>query len=122
MKECQIKIVSGPNVTQSIKSTGRSSDPDLTAAFARSFTQLKLTRSLCSAPKVDLSTIAAVNHQLKLRDVILFHLGEVRANLASQMLGNAWHSRPRSALPNRQSVKGVTAGRGRWSGQVRGRN
>jgi hypothetical protein len=121
MKECQIKIVSEPNVTQSIKSTGRSSDPDLTA-FARSFIQLRLTRSLCSVSKVDLSTIAAINHQLKLRDIILFHLDEIRANLASQMLGNAWHSRPRSALPNRQSVKGVTAGRGRWSGQVRRRN
>ena len=109
-------------MTQSIKSTGRFNDLDLTASLVRRFTELKLTRSRCSVPKVDLSTIAAVNYQLKLCDLVLFYLGEVRSTLASEMPGNAWRSRPRSASPNRQNVKGVTAGRGQRSGRVRGRN
>lgn len=109
-------------MTQSIKSTGRFNDLDLTASLAHCFTQLKLMRSQCSVARVDLSTIAAVNYQLKLCDLVLFYLGEVHSNLASQMPANAWRSRPRSALPNRQIVKGITAGRGQRSGRVRGRN
>ena len=107
-------------MTQSIKSTGRFNDLDLTASLARCFTQLKLTRSRYSDLKLDLSTIAAVKYQLELCDLVLFYLAEVHSNLSSEMPSNVW--RPGSALPNRQNVEGVRAGRGQRSGRVRGRN
>jgi hypothetical protein len=94
-----------------MKSPKRSTNLKLPAAIARSFAQLRVARSQCLGPIADLSTVAAIDYQLELRDIILLNLGEVRSNLAREMVDAAPRSRPRLAFPKRQNVKRVTARR-----------
>jgi hypothetical protein len=99
-----------PKLKQSIKSTNEPRHLELPAAIARSFTQLKLARSQSLLATTDLST-AAIDYQIELRDTILYHLAEVRSDLARQLFGNAPRNRSLSANPNRKNITGSSARR-----------
>ena len=96
---------------QSIKSTNEPRHLELPAEIARLFTQLKLARSQSLLATTDLSTAAAIDYQIELRDTILYHLAEVRSDLARQLFGNAPRNRSLSANPNRKNITGSSARR-----------
>lgn len=104
-------------MTRPSESTKRSTDTDRQRAISRCFSQLRLTRSQCSASASDLSTVTAVNYQLKLREIILFNIGEVRSNLARQMAGNQRQSQrcPTAKLSGvAQPARGFQSCQGRF--------
>jgi hypothetical protein len=77
---------------------------DPLVALARSFRRLKLTKSRCTHRAADLPTITAIEHELRLRDAILFQLRDIRSRLVTQMTGKGRERRYRSDLANRQGV------------------
>jgi hypothetical protein len=85
-----------------IKSGRRSDELDLSVALGSCFRRLKLTKSRCTHRPADLSTIAAIEDELRLRDAILFQLGDIRFHLVTQMTSNGCGRRYRADLANRQ--------------------
>jgi len=96
-------------LTQLFNSARQTRKSGLPVSIARSIEQLKLARSQCSYGALDLSTAAAIEFEIELRNTILDHLGRVHSELAFQFFGNVSRNRPLAEIARRKSAKGASA-------------
>jgi hypothetical protein len=101
------------NVTQFVKSIYQPEQIELSASIAQSFNQLKLARSQSIQAMPDSSTAAAIDVQIELRNIILFHLREVGSAFVRQLSSSSSRTRLLSTLPHGKNSEGMSARRTR---------
>lgn len=66
---------------------------DLSVALTDAFEQLRLTKARCARSSTELSTTAAIEYELRLKDGLLWQLGKIRSFLSRYMTSNARRKR-----------------------------
>jgi hypothetical protein len=89
-------------MTPPMKSTRQSRDVGLSAAIAGSLARLKWARSQSRVASTNVSVVAAIRHQVEMRNVMLDHLAEIQFNLAAVVAANPLHV-PVGYAPRRQN-------------------
>jgi hypothetical protein len=96
-------------VTQLFDATIQVQRNTLPVSIARSLNQLNLARSQSLYAAPDLSTAAAIEFQIELRNAMLFHLGNIRSALARQLFCGMPRNRLLSEMTRRRSGKTPSA-------------